>query len=107
MSDIDFYSHTRALRSIRRADVVLLLIDSLVPVAEVDLKLARAVQDEYKPVVLTVNKWDLAHDAASPAEFGGVPDARPAGAELRAHLLRHGADRQERGRGARHGAQPA
>jgi len=70
MNDIDFYSYTRALRSIRRADVVLLLIDALVPVAEVDLKLARAVLDEYKPVVITVNKWDLAQGEASPADFG-------------------------------------
>lgn len=70
MSDIDFYSYTRALRSIRRADVVLLLIDALVPVAEVDLKLARAVQDEYKPVVIIVNKWDLTRGEVSAEEFG-------------------------------------
>ena len=70
MSDIDFYSYTRALRSIRRSDVVLLLIDALVPVAEVDLKLARAVLDEYKPVVITINKWDLAKELAEPADFG-------------------------------------
>ncbi|MBP7746689.1 MAG: ribosome biogenesis GTPase Der [Phycisphaerae bacterium] len=69
MDDIDFYSYTRALRSIRRADVVLLLIDALVPVAEVDLKLASAVLDEYKPVVIAVNKWDLACELTEPAEF--------------------------------------
>lgn len=70
MNDIDFYSYTRALRSIRRADVVLLLIDALVPVAEVDLKLARAVLDEYKPVVIVINKWDLAQEHARAGEFG-------------------------------------
>jgi GTPase len=70
MSDIDFYSYTRALRSIRRADVVLLLIDALVPVAEVDLKLASAVLDEYKPVVITVNKWDLALELTTTETFG-------------------------------------
>ncbi len=69
MDDIDFYSYTRALRSIRRADVVLLLIDALVPVAEVDLKLARSVLDEYKPVVIAVNKWDLAADQATASDF--------------------------------------
>jgi GTP-binding protein len=68
MNDIDFYSYTRALRSIRRADVVLLLIDALVPIAEVDLKLARAVLDEYKPVVITVNKWDLAKETGASAD---------------------------------------
>jgi GTP-binding protein len=70
MDDIDFYSYTRALRSLRRADVVLLLIDALVPVAEVDLKLAQAVLDEYKPVVLVVNKWDLAKDKTDAGEYG-------------------------------------
>lgn len=70
MNDIDFYSHTRALKSIRRADVVLLLIESMVPVAEVDLKLAAAVLEEYKPVVLAVTKWDLARDRTTAAEFG-------------------------------------
>jgi len=70
MNDIDFYSHTRALKSIRRADVVLLLIESMVPVAEVDLKLAAAVLEEYKPVVLAVTKWDLARDKTTAEEFG-------------------------------------
>ncbi|MFN0137844.1 MAG: ribosome biogenesis GTPase Der, partial [Phycisphaerae bacterium] len=62
MNDIDFYSHTRAISSIRRADVVLLLIDATVPISEVDLKLARVISDEFKPVVLGINKWDLARD---------------------------------------------
>jgi GTP-binding protein len=69
MDDIDFYSYTRALRSIRRADVVLLLVDALVPVAEVDLKLASAVLDEYKPAVIAINKWDLATELAKPGDF--------------------------------------
>lgn len=70
MDDIDFYSYTRALRSIRRADVVMLLIDALVPVAEVDLKLASAILDEYKPVIIAINKWDLAKDRANADDFG-------------------------------------
>lgn len=69
MSDIDFYSYTRALRSIQRADVVLHLIDATVPVSEVDVRLAQAVVDEYKPLVLGINKWDLAKDQATAADF--------------------------------------
>jgi GTP-binding protein len=69
MSDIDYYSHTRALTSIRRADVVLLLIDATVPIAEVDLKLIRAVVDEHKPVVIGINKWDLAQDKATLEDY--------------------------------------
>jgi GTP-binding protein len=69
MSDVEFYSYSRALRSIRRADVVMVLIDATVAVAEVDLKLIRAVLDEHRPVVLAINKWDLARDRATTAEY--------------------------------------
>lgn len=69
MNDIDFYSYTRALRSIRRADVVLHLIDATIPVGEVDLKLARAILDEYKPVLIGINKWDLVGERARSADF--------------------------------------
>lgn len=69
MNDIDFYSFTRALASIRRSDVVLLLIDATVPVGDVDQKLARAVLDEHKPVVIGINKWDLAQNRADMEAF--------------------------------------
>ncbi len=69
MDDVDFYSHTRALRSIRRADVVMFLIDSTVPISDVDSKLARAILDAQRPVVIVINKWDLAKDASSPEAY--------------------------------------
>lgn len=69
MDDIDFYSYTRALRSIRRADVVMHLIDATVPISDVDVKLAAAVREEYKPVVLAINKWDLARGRAEPESY--------------------------------------
>jgi GTP-binding protein len=59
-NDIEFYSFHRAERSIRRADVVLMLIDATEPVSEPDKKLARYIAEQYKPVVLVINKWDLA-----------------------------------------------
>ena len=60
--DIAFYSFHRAERSIRRADVVLLLIDGTEPVSEPDKKLARYIAEQFKPVILVVNKWDLARE---------------------------------------------
>lgn len=69
MDDIDFYSYTRALRSIRRADVVMLMIDSTVPISDVDTRLAQAILAEYKPVVLAINKWDLAKGRADAAAY--------------------------------------
>ena len=59
-NDIEFYSFHRAERSIRRADVVLMLIDATERVSEPDKKLARYIAEQYKPVVLVINKWDLA-----------------------------------------------
>ncbi len=69
MNDIEFYSYARALKSIRRADVVMHLVDAAVPISEVDVKLAAAVLEECKPVVLVVNKWDLAKDQAEPEAY--------------------------------------
>jgi len=73
-NDIEFYSYHRAQRSIRRADVVLLLLDAAEPVSEPDKKLAQYIAEQFKPVVLVVNKWDLArakmreqNDADAPA----------------------------------------
>ena len=59
-NDIEFYSFHRAQRSIRRADVVMLLIDATQPVSEPDKKLAQYVAEQHKPVILVINKWDLA-----------------------------------------------
>ena len=69
MDDIDFYSYTRALRSIRSADVVMHLVDASVPISDVDVKLASAVLVEEKPIVLAVNKWDLVKGRATPADY--------------------------------------
>lgn len=66
---IEFYSHVRAERSIRRADVVLLLIDATEPLAQVDKKLAFYIAEEYKPCILVVNKWDLAVGKATTDDY--------------------------------------
>jgi len=68
--DIEFYAYTRAVSSIRRADVVLFLIDATVPVGQVEKRLAQTIFDECKPCVLVVNKWDLAKGQASSDEYG-------------------------------------
>ena len=58
-TDVDFYSTHRAQRSVRRADVVLLLFDASEPIGKVDKQLADTITEEAKPVVFVVNKWDL------------------------------------------------
>jgi GTP-binding protein len=58
-NDVEFYSFHRAERSIRRADVVFMLIDGVQHLSEPDKKLSHYISEQYKPVVLVVNKWDV------------------------------------------------
>ncbi|MDK1031411.1 MAG: ribosome biogenesis GTPase Der, partial [Planctomycetia bacterium] len=69
-SDVEFYSLVRAEGAVRRADVVLLLIDAAVPVGTVDKHLARYVLDHNKPCIIVVNKWDLVAGRATTGEYG-------------------------------------
>ncbi|MEZ6095605.1 MAG: ribosome biogenesis GTPase Der [Pirellulaceae bacterium] len=57
-SDIDFYSDHRAHRSIRHADVVLMFFDCGQRVSKVDKQLCNYIEDNYKPCIFVVNKWD-------------------------------------------------
>ncbi|NLK41256.1 MAG: ribosome biogenesis GTPase Der [Planctomycetes bacterium] len=72
--DIEYYGYTRALRSIRRADVVLFMMDATTPVSQVDKKLGHLIRDEYKPCILIVNKWDLAKDIAASDDYAEYLD---------------------------------
>jgi len=67
--DIEYYSHHRSLRSVRRADVVVLFIDALVPVSQVDKQLGHEILKHYKPVVIVINKWDLAEKQYTQDEY--------------------------------------
>ena len=62
-NDIEFYSFHRAERSIRRADVVLFLIEATEAVSEPDKKLAAYIAEQHKPVIIVINKWDEAQKA--------------------------------------------
>lgn len=68
--DIEYYSAHRTELSIRRADVVLFLVDAVADVGVVDKKLGRYIADQYKPCIIVVNKWDLAKDRASTDDYG-------------------------------------
>lgn len=58
---IEFYSMARAERSIRRADVVLFLIDATLKISEVDKKVGDYIISENKPCIIVISKWDLVH----------------------------------------------
>jgi GTP-binding protein len=59
-SMVEQYAFDRAKRSIDRADVVLLLIDATEKISQVDEQLALYIQKSFRPVIVVVNKWDVA-----------------------------------------------
>lgn len=67
--DIEFYSYTRATKSVKRSDVVLMMIEATVEISQVDKKLAKFVSEQYKPCILVVNKWDLVKDRAGTEDY--------------------------------------
>lgn len=67
-NDIEFYGLTRALRSIRRADVVLMLFDASQTISGVDKQLVAEIAEQHKPCVFVVNKWDLGQAAGMTGE---------------------------------------
>ncbi len=54
----EFFSINRAFKAIRRADVVLFVIDALDGVTDQDQKLAGRIIDEGRACIIVVNKWD-------------------------------------------------
>lgn len=56
---VEKYSVLRAFKSIKRADVCLLLLDATDLVASQDAHIAGYILDDYKSVIVVVNKWDL------------------------------------------------
>ncbi|MDD5018098.1 MAG: ribosome biogenesis GTPase Der [Eubacteriales bacterium] len=55
---IERYSVIRSFAAVRRADAVVVMIDALEGITEQDVKIAGFVNDEGKPCVIAVNKWD-------------------------------------------------
>lgn len=68
--DVEFYAYGRMLEAINRCDVALLLLDASAEVSQVDQKLAAELQEQCKPTVIVVNKWDVADQKGlSPEDY--------------------------------------
>lgn len=69
-SGVERYSVIRAMKAIGRADVALLVVDAQLGVTEQDEHIAGYIIDEFKSLVIVVNKWDaVAKDAFTMVEF--------------------------------------
>lgn len=56
---LEYYSVIRSLEAVKRADVVLVVIDSEEMLTEQDTKLCGYVHEQGKPSIIVMNKWDL------------------------------------------------
>lgn len=57
--DVEYYSLTRTIDSIRRSDVAVHLIDAPAGLTETDKKISDEIMKEHKPTIIAINKWDL------------------------------------------------
>ena len=57
--DVEYYSVLRALDALRRADVVVLVVDSNEGLTEQDVRIIGMAHEEGKPSVIAMNKWDI------------------------------------------------
>ena len=56
---IEYYSVLRAVKSIKRADVCVLMLDATKLLTDQDKRVAGLIYEERKPIIIAVNKWDL------------------------------------------------
>lgn len=59
LKSVEEYSVIRSLEAIKRADFVILVIDSSEPLSEQDVRIAGYIHEEKKPSLIVMNKWDL------------------------------------------------
>jgi len=55
---VEGYSVIRSMEAIKRADVVLIVMDASEPISEQDVRIAGYVHEEGKPSIVVMNKWD-------------------------------------------------
>jgi GTP-binding protein len=67
-SSVEVFSAMRAERSIRRADLCLLVVDVASGISAQDRKIARQIAKEGKPCLIVANKFDLYHPDTSRSE---------------------------------------
>ncbi|MGR3220341.1 MAG: ribosome biogenesis GTPase Der [Candidatus Anammoxibacter sp.] len=56
---VEFYSTVRTEKAIRRADVILLLMDATLKISQIEKKLGDYIRALAKPCIIVCNKWDM------------------------------------------------
>jgi GTP-binding protein len=71
---VEWYAFDRLERSVRRCDVVLLLVDATTKISQVDEHLAQLANASGKPGIVVVNKWDLVEGRPGPKGRPATPE---------------------------------
>ena len=66
--NVEYYSALRALQSLDRCEVALLLIDAVTGISDQDIRILERILARGKGAVVTVNKWDLVEKETGTAE---------------------------------------
>lgn len=74
---IEWYALDRLQIAVERCHVAMMLIDATVAVSQIDQQLGQMLVNSYKPVIIVVNKWDLAKD-----RFATLGGKRRAGTKI-------------------------
>ena len=69
-SSAEVFSVMRAERSIRRADLCVLIIDLIMGVTAQDKRIAGLIQEARKPAIAVLNKWDLVKPGRDKKQWG-------------------------------------
>jgi GTP-binding protein len=65
---VEYYSALRALQSLDRCDVALLLVDAVSGISDQDVRILERILARGKGAVVSVNKWDLVEKETGTAE---------------------------------------
>lgn len=57
--EVEYYSTVRSIDAIRRADVVVVVVDAQEGLSEQDVRVCGLVHESRKPSVILMNKWDI------------------------------------------------
>ena len=56
---MEFYGHMRSERALRRADVVIMMLDATREISKIEKRIGSQIIENHKPCLLALNKWDL------------------------------------------------
>jgi GTP-binding protein len=72
----EFFMINRAFKAVKRAEVVVLLLDALDGIVEQDRILAQRIADEGRSCVIALNKWDIVPDKDDKTYIKAVENIR-------------------------------